>query len=102
MSVRFGLAGTAVLAVAAGDAMAAEGGSSHYLPGTAGDIAIAQSPAPGLQMGNTLWYQDGNVGAAVLQGAVNFDLDVDVALNPACSSPRMGRLFMSPDCVITD
>ena len=66
--------------------MAAEGGLSHYLPGTPGDLAIAQSPAPGLQMDNTLWYQNGSVDAAVLQGAVNLDLDVDIVLNLLATS----------------
>jgi hypothetical protein len=64
------------------------------LPGTAGDIAIAQSPAPGLQMGNTLWYQNGSVDAAVLQGAVNFDLDVDVALNLLAASYTFDRAIL--------
>jgi hypothetical protein len=49
---------------------AAEGGSSHYLPGVAGDIAIAQPPGPGLQVANTVWVQSGNVHKAVLQGQV--------------------------------
>ena len=62
-------------------AQAAEGASSHYLPGMAGDIAIAQPPTPGLLVGNTVWVQVGNVSRAVLQGRVDLDLDLDVVLN---------------------
>jgi len=36
---------------------AAEGGFSFYLPGAAGDIALAQSAEPGdLQVANTVYY----------------------------------------------
>jgi len=64
-----------------GSADAAEGASSHYLPGMAGDIAIAQSPQPGLQVANTVWVQTGNVNRAVLQGRVDLGLDLDVVLD---------------------
>lgn len=61
-------------------ATAAEGAASHYLPGTAGDILIAQPPKPGLQAGAMLWYQVGNVNRAVLQGRVDLNLDLDFFL----------------------
>jgi hypothetical protein len=64
-----------------GGAEAAEGASSHYLPGMAGDIAIAVPPKPGLQLSNTLWVQVGNVNQAVLQGVVDVGLDIDVVLD---------------------
>jgi hypothetical protein len=54
--------------VPAGAALAAEGASSHYLPGTAADFCLAIPPSPGLQAANVLWIQSGKVGAAVLQG----------------------------------
>ena len=38
---------------------AAEGGFSFYLPGLVGDIAIAQSTEPGLQVASTVLYQSG-------------------------------------------
>jgi len=60
---------------------AAEAGFSHFLPGMAGDIAIAQSPQPGLQVANTVWIQSGNAGATVLQGLVGFDLDTTTVLD---------------------
>ena len=59
---------------------AAEGGSSHYLPGAAGDVLIAQSPEPGLQTAVTFWCQGGEVNAAVLQGKVGVELDLDLTL----------------------
>lgn len=78
---------TAALAsLAGGSTMAAEGAMSHYLPGLAGDIAIAQSPAPGLQVANTVFFQSGDIGTAVLQGQVNLGLDVDLVLSLAAAS----------------
>ena len=64
----------------AGNAQAAEGAASHYLPGTAGDILFAQPPKPGWQAAGMLWYQSGNVSRAVLQGRVNLSLDLDLFL----------------------
>lgn len=61
-------------------AKAAEGAASHYLPGAAGDVLIAQSPKPGLQVATTLWYQTGDVSTAVLQGRVGVSLDLDLFL----------------------
>jgi len=66
---------------AAQPAYAAEGGFSFYLPGTAGDIAIAQAPEPGWQVANTLFVQQGDAGAAVLQGRVNVGLDLTIVLD---------------------
>lgn len=82
------ISGTALLALvtlttvfgAVRSAGAAEGGLSHYLPGVAGDVLIAQSPTPGLQVAMTGWYQNGEVDAAVLQGRVGADLDLDLFL----------------------
>ncbi|MDH3662652.1 MAG: hypothetical protein OEU92_21925, partial [Alphaproteobacteria bacterium] len=63
-------------------ALAAEGGFSFYLPGGAGDIALAQSAEPGdLQVANTFYFQRGDVGAAVLQGNVNLGVDLDLLLD---------------------
>lgn len=63
------------------DAKAAEGASSHYIPGLAGDIAIAISPSPGWMLSNSMFYQTGDIGTAVLQGRVNLGLDLDLFLN---------------------
>lgn len=62
-------------------ARAAEGGSSHYLPGAGGDIFLATPPQPGFQLANTLWFQSGDVGAAVAQGQVESNLNLDLFLN---------------------
>jgi hypothetical protein len=64
-----------------GSARAAEGGSSHYLPGTVGDIAIALVPEPGLQVANTVFYQSGDLGTAILGGEVDVNIDMDFVLN---------------------
>jgi hypothetical protein len=64
-----------------GTAKAAEGAGSHYLPGTAGDIAIALVPEPGLQVVDTVFYQSGEVGTAVLGGQVDVNVDMDLVLN---------------------
>lgn len=61
-------------------ARAAEGGLSHYLPGVAGDVLLAQSPKPGLQSAMNLWYQNGDVDKTVLQGRLGADLDLDLFL----------------------
>ena len=66
---------------------AAEGGSSFYLPGLAGDIALAQSAEPGdLQVANTVYFLSGDAGTAVLQGKVNVGLDLTMALDIVSAS----------------
>lgn len=71
----------AIVASSPDSASAAEGASSHYLPGSIGDFGIALVPEPGLQVANILWYQSGDVGATILQGAVNVGVDVEVILD---------------------
>lgn len=58
----------------------AELGMSHYLPGVAGDVLIAQSPKPGLQVAMTFWGMYGDLNTAVLQGKVGVSLDLDLSL----------------------
>ncbi len=85
--VCFGAASALAVGVAAtltiDDAWAAEGAASLYLPGSAGDLLIAVSPQPGLTASGGLFIQSGNVGTAVLQGAVNVGIDVDLVLKIA-------------------
>ena len=76
-----GLLGMVWLALSSSPVLAAEGGASMYVPGGAGDIAIAVSSEPGFQVGNSIYAQISSVDRAVLQGAVNLGLDVDVVLN---------------------
>ncbi len=76
-----GLLGMVWLALSSSSVLAAEGGASLYLPGVAGDIAIAVSSEPGFQFADGLYVQISSVDTAVLQGAVNLGLDVDLILN---------------------
>lgn len=77
-----GLAGLALLSMfALPDTFAAEGASSHYLPGAGGDIFLALPPEPGLQIADVLWYQTGSTDTAVLEGLVSFGVDLDLFLN---------------------
>ncbi len=67
-------------------AFAAEGASSHYLPGAVGDIFLAVPPEPGFTAANTFWYQTGTTGAALLEGQLSLGLDLDLFLNLASLS----------------
>ena len=60
---------------------AAEGASSHYLPGANVDIFLGLPPEPGFVVANTFWYQSGNAAKAVLEGQVDLNLDVGTFLN---------------------
>jgi len=80
-------AALAVVLVSAQASLAAEGGFSFYLPGLAGDIALAQSAEPGdLQVANTVYLLSGDAGTAVLQGKVNAGLDLTMALDIVSAS----------------
>ncbi len=79
---------------AVGGARAAEGASSHYLPGTAGDFGLAIAPKPGLQTANILWWQSGDVDATVLQGQVKLGIDVDVVLDIAAATYTFENPFL--------
>jgi hypothetical protein len=77
-----GLAGLAILfASAPSTTFAAEGASSHYLPGAGGDLFLALPPEPGLQVANTFWYQTGSTDVALLEGKVGLGMDLDLFLN---------------------
>ena len=64
-----------------GPVEAAEGGGSHYLPGTMGDIFLALPPRPGLHVSDTVFFQSGDLGVAVLGGQVDLNLDLNLVLN---------------------
>jgi hypothetical protein len=82
-----GLAWLAVLYISAPSATyAAEGASSHYLPGAIGDIFLAVPPEPGFLVADTLWFQTGSTDVAVLEGLVTFGMDLDLLLNLASAS----------------
>lgn len=75
-------------------AQAAEGASSHYLPGTAGDFGLAVPPEPGLQVANVVWYQTGSVGQTVLQGQVDVGLDLDLVLDLVVATYTFDTSFL--------
>ena len=56
--------------IAAGPAVAGEGGSSHYNPGTMGDFAMALIGPPGFYLRNDAFYFDGRIGEVSLGKAV--------------------------------
>ena len=77
-----GLAGLAIVCTSApSTTFAAEGASSHYLPGAVGDIFLAVPPEPGLQAANTFWFQTGNTDVALIDGQVTLGIDLDLFLN---------------------
>ena len=83
-----------LVAWSAQPARAAEGGFSFYLPGTAGDIALAQSREPGWQVANTVFVQIGDGGAAVLQGKLNLGLDLTLVLDFISASYTFERKLL--------
>ena len=81
-----------------GRAMGAEGASSLYLPGLAGDILVALPPEPGLAVAGSTYVQTGSAGRAVLQGVLDLDLDLDLALaivggTYSFEVPRIGAIY---------
>jgi len=80
LSVAVAVAMTCALMPSSRPLQAAEGASSHYLPGANGDIFLAVPPEPGFQAANTLWYQSGNAAAAVLEGQIDLNLDIETLL----------------------
>ena len=82
-----GLAGLTLLCMSAPfNTFAAEGASSHYLPGAGGDIFLAMPPEPGYQFANTFWYQTGSTDVALLEGRVGLGMDLDLFLNLAAAT----------------
>ncbi|MCG6892200.1 MAG: transporter [Desulfobacteraceae bacterium] len=82
-----GLAGLAILCTSApSTSLAAEGASSHYLPGAGGDIFLAVPPEQGLTAANTFWFQTGSTDVALLEGRVSLGIDLDLFLNLASLS----------------
>lgn len=86
-----GLTGLTLLCTSAPfNAFAAEGVSSHSLPGAVGDIFLAVPPEPGLLAANMLWYQTGSTDIALIGGLVSLGIDLDLFLN--LTSLTYGRL----------
>jgi len=68
--------------VSARSAFAGEGGSSHYMPGTMGDFAMALIGPKGFYVRNDLMYFQGNINAVTLgnriYGSASQDVWVDM------------------------
>ena len=77
-----------------GTVEASEGASSHYLPGLAGDILIAQPPQPGWLVANNVFMQFGKAGTAVLQGQVELDLKLDLVLDIPAATYTFKKPFL--------
>ena len=60
---------------------AVEGGSSNYLPGLYGDIALAVAPANGISIRNDVYHYSGEAGASIRSGLIQAEIDVDVTYN---------------------
>ncbi len=73
---------------------AAEGASSHYLPGAVGDIFLAVPPEPGFTAANMFWYQTGSTDAALLEGQLSLGLDLDLFLNIASLSYTFEKVLL--------
>ncbi len=70
----FGLVLCVVLA--SGQANAAEGGYSNYVPGFYGDIALAVEPADGLSLRNDVYYYSAEADRSVRAGRVEVGIDI--------------------------
>jgi hypothetical protein len=79
---------------------AAEGGASMYIPGAAGDIAIAASSAPGLSVATKIYIQESKVDRAVLQGAVNLDAEISAVLGFAAAGYTFHRKVLGANYTI--
>jgi hypothetical protein len=62
-------------------AVAGEGGGSHYMPGTAGDFAMALIGPAGFYLRNDLIYFEGDIGPVTLGNRVYVDASQDVWVN---------------------
>ncbi len=87
-------------------AVAAEGASSNYFPGSYGTVAVATPPTVGWTYLNYNLFYAADADSAVLQGRLNVDLDTldtemgwgqvqryrNLAARPARPQPAGGRL----------
>ena len=62
-------------------AVAAEGASSNYFPGSYGTVAVATPPKAGWTYSNYNIFYAAEAEQAVLQGRLNVDLDATVYFN---------------------
>jgi hypothetical protein len=62
-------------------ATAGEGGSSHYMPGTVGDFAMALIGPHGFYLRNDVVFFQGNINSVTLGGRIYSSADQDVWVN---------------------
>jgi hypothetical protein len=70
-----------LLTIEAPAALAAEGASSNYFPGSYGDFAVAVAPAAGFTYINYNLFVDAKVDRAVLQGSIDVNLETSAYIN---------------------
>ena len=68
--------GFALVALAAIDAWAAEGGYSNYVPGTYGDFGVALAPAETWTLRNDVYLYDANADRSIRSGLIETDTDL--------------------------
>lgn len=68
-------------AAVSGQATAAEGGYSNYIPGFYGDIALAVEPADGLSLRNDVYFYSAEADESVRSGRVEVGIDIDLTFD---------------------
>ena len=68
-------------AMASGQATAAEGGYSNYIPGFYGDLALAVEPADGLSLRNDVYFYSAEADESVRSGLIEAGIDIDLTFD---------------------
>ncbi len=76
VTVRVLLVGCLVMALANGDARAAEGGYSNYIPGTYGDFGMALAPSETWTLRDDFYYYDASADRSVRSGKLEVGVDL--------------------------
>ncbi len=71
----------AVLLGSAGNAVAAEGGYSNYIPGSYGDFGMALEPAAKLTLRNDIYFYEAEVDRAVRSGRAEVDVELEFLMD---------------------
>jgi hypothetical protein len=67
--------------MASGQATAAEGGYSNYIPGFYGDLALAVEPADGLSLRNDVYFYSAEADESVRSGLIETGIDIDLTFD---------------------
>lgn len=68
-------------AMASGQATAAEGGYSNYIPGFYGDMALAVEPEDGLSLRNYVYFYSAEADESVRSGLIETGIDIDLTFD---------------------